>query len=160
MKACISRGDDYLVSVSSLPTNLQLLQPNDSKLGLGPANLGLLSIGANLQMWRASRTWCQRRLSCAGPGFLPRRSSTMLRAPLWPSRSWRRSIQASRLRPPPGSSLLLSWSMRILLDENAPANLKSLLIVYEVPIVPERGYADVSKGKLLDSARLLVFSFC
>jgi hypothetical protein len=50
--------------------------------------------------------------------------------------------------------------MRILLDENAPANLKSLLIVYEVPIVPERGYADVSKGKLLDSARLLVFSFC
>jgi hypothetical protein len=157
MKACISRGSDYLVSVWNLPTYLQSLQPNDSKLGLDPSNLGLLSIGANLQVWRASRTWCRRRLSCAGPGFLPRRSSTMLRAPLWPSRSWRRSIRASRLRLPPGSSLLLSWSMRILLDENAPANLKSLLIGYEVPIVPERGYADVSKGKLLDSAKAAGF---
>jgi hypothetical protein len=58
-----------------------------------------------------------------------------------------------------GSSLLLSWSMRILLDENALANLKSLLIGYEVPFVPELGCADVSKGKLLDPARLLVFSF-
>jgi hypothetical protein len=47
--------------------------------------------------------------------------------------------------------------MRILPDENAPANLKSLPIGYEVPIVPERGYADVSKGKLLDSAKAAGF---
>jgi hypothetical protein len=91
-------------------------------------------------------------LSCAGPGFLTGRSSTMLRAPLWPSRSCWRPIRASRLRPRPGSSLLLSGATRILPNENAPSNLKSLPIGYEVPIVPERGYADVSKGKLVASA--------
>ena len=42
--------------------------------------------------------------------------------------------------------------MRILLDENAPAGLKSLLPGHEVSTVPEMGWAAISNGRLLDSA--------
>jgi hypothetical protein len=42
--------------------------------------------------------------------------------------------------------------MRILLDENAPAGLKSLLTDHEVSTVPEMGWAGISNGKLLDAA--------
>jgi hypothetical protein len=42
--------------------------------------------------------------------------------------------------------------MRILLDENAPAGLKSLLTGHDVSTVPEMGWAAISNGKLLDAA--------
>ncbi len=42
--------------------------------------------------------------------------------------------------------------MRILLDETAPAGLKTILSDHDVVTVPEIGLAGVSNGKLLDAA--------
>jgi predicted nuclease of predicted toxin-antitoxin system len=42
--------------------------------------------------------------------------------------------------------------MRILLDENAPAGLKTILSDHDVCTVPEIGWAGISNGKLLDAA--------